>query len=236
MKIDINCDLGEGRGNDAELMPYLDSCNIACGGHFGDHKSMTTTIKLAIKYGVKLGAHPSFPDRQNFGRKLMNLSAEELQNSIHHQLVNFMSVCEELKVEMHHIKLHGALYNLVAKDPEIAAIVLNVFAEVKAEVRIYIPYQSVIAILAEDYFQIVYEAFIDRHYHRDLSLVSRADDNALITDLDEAWQQMSSIINEGQLISVEGDIVEIKADTFCLHGDEKNAVDLVRHIRQCLCR
>ena len=236
MKIDINCDLGEGIGNDAELMPYLDSCNIACGGHFGDKDSMKEAIKLAKEYAVKVGAHPSFPDKQNFGRKIMKLSATELQNSLYQQIEDFSKVCEELNVEMHHIKLHGALYNLAANDPEVAAIVLNVFAAVKADIKIYVPYQSVIAMLADDYFPVVYEAFIDRRYHSDLSLVSRVNDNAVITDIDEVWQQMSSIINDGQLKSVEGDLVAIKADTFCLHGDEKNAVALVRHIRQCLCR
>ncbi|MBL4659808.1 MAG: LamB/YcsF family protein [Alcanivoracaceae bacterium] len=151
------------------------------------------------------------------------------------QIKDFIKACEELNVEMHHIKLHGALYNLAANDPEIAAIVLNVFAAVKADIKIYVPYQSVIAMLADDYFPIAYEAFIDRRYHSDLSLVSRSNDNAVITDLDQAWQQMSSIVNQGQLKSVEGDLVSIKADTFCLHGDEKNAVALIQHIRQCLC-
>ena len=236
MKIDINCDLGEGIGNDAELMPYLDSCNIACGGHFGNKDTMKDAIILAKKYNVKVGAHPSFPDQQNFGRKVMNLSATELQTSLYHQIEDFIKVCEELNVEIHHIKLHGALYHLAANDPEIAAIVLNVFAAVKTDIKIYIPYQSVIAMLADDYLPIVYEAFIDRRYHSDLSLVSRSSDNALITDIDEAWQQMSSIINHGQLKSVEGDLVNIKADTFCLHGDEKNAVALAQHIRLCLCQ
>lgn len=234
--IDINCDLGEGMANDAKIMPFLDSCNIACGGHYGDSCSMNIAVDLALKHGVKVGAHPSFPDRENFGRKNVNISAEQLQFSLYQQIDAFLTICQQHDVEMHHIKLHGALYNLAARDAEIAALVLNVFAAVHPDIKIYVPYQSVIATLAEDYFPIAYEAFIDRRYHSDLRLVARTHSNAVIHDMDEAWQQMSNIINHGCLTSVENKKVKIKADTFCLHGDEENALDLVKHIRVCLSR
>jgi UPF0271 protein len=189
---------------------------------------------LAIKYGVKVGAHPSFPDKENFGRKIIQISPQELQSSLYQQMAVFIEACDELGIEMHHVKLHGALYNLAAADAEIAALVLNVFAAIQADIKIYVPYASAIALMAEDYFPISYEAFIDRRYHRDLSLVSRSKSNAVITDKDEAWQQMSGIINKGQLRSVEGVKVEIKADTFCLHGDQENALEMVQYIHQCL--
>lgn len=236
MNIDINCDLGEGLGNDAELMPYLDSCNIACGGHFGDEQTMLQALKLAKKHDVKVGAHPSFPDKVNFGRKIIEITAEQLQYSLYHQIEDFVKACAICDMEMHHIKLHGALYNLAASDAEVAALVLNVFAAIQADIAIYVPYQSVIATLAEDYFPIIHEAFIDRRYHNDLRLVSRSRDDAVITDLGEAWQQMSDILATGHVTSVEGDRVKISAETFCLHGDEKNALDMIRYISQCLGR
>ena len=234
MKIDINCDLGEGMTNDAEIMPYLGSCNIACGGHYGNKASMTETILLAKKYGVKIGAHPSFPDKENFGRKIIQMATDELQVSLYQQIQVFLQVCDELNVKMHHIKLHGALYNLAAADVEIAGMVLNVFAAAQTDIKIYVPYNSVIAAMAHDYFPICYEAFIDRRYHNDLTLVARTQDNALITNNKEAWQQMLDIINNGELKSVEGDYVAIKADTFCLHGDHENALSLIKYIHKCL--
>ena len=232
MKIDINCDLGEGMGNDAQLMPYLGSCNIACGGHFGDVKSMTAAIKLAQLHGVNVGAHPSFPDPENFGRKLMNISRQKLQETLYHQVTIFQQICDKLNVEMHHIKLHGALYNLAANDAEIAAVVLNAFAAVHADIKIYVPYNSAIAILADDYFPIVYEAFADRSYNPDLSLVNRDLVGAVITDKKRAWQQVLTIIKTGKVKSIDGEEVAIKADTFCVHGDQCNAVEIVKHIKE----
>lgn len=234
MKIDLNCDLGEGMGNDAQLMPFLGSCNIACGGHFGDHESMTTAVKLAIKHGVNVGAHPSFPDKKNFGRKIIDISKDDLHHSLFQQISNFKVVCAEQNIAMHHIKLHGALYNLAANDAEIAALVLNVLAAVKADIKIYVPFNSAIAILADDYFPIVYEAFADRSYNNDLSLVNRDHKNAVITDKKQAWQQVSSIINTGMVQTIEGQMVTIKADTFCVHGDQENALELLQYISQCL--
>ena len=135
---------------------------------------------------------------------------------------------------MHHIKLHGALYNLAASDAEIAAVVLNVYAAVHTDIKIYVPYNSAIAILADDYFPIVYEAFADRNYHVDLSLVSRTQPDAMITDKELVWNHLSTIIETGNVRTVDGQLVPIKADTFCIHGDQKNALDVLRHIKQCL--
>jgi len=233
MKIDINCDLGEGMGNDAALMPLLGSCNIACGGHFGDVKSMTITVKLAKKHGVMVGAHPSFPDKENFGREIMDISRDELHQSLVKQISDFQLVCQQNNVNMHHIKLHGALYNLAANDTEIAALVLNAFTRVKPEVKIYAPYFSAIAILAEDYFPIVYEAFADRNYNADLSLVSRDKPNAVIADKQKAYEQIKSIVETGKVTSIDGQMVDIKADTFCVHGDNQNALEILQFIHQC---
>lgn len=234
IKIDINCDLGEGMGNDAQLMPFLGSCNIACGGHFGNSITMETAIQLAKKHHVNVGAHPSFPDKENFGRKIIEISRDDLHQSLVKQITDFQKTCKQNNVAMHHIKLHGALYNLAANDAEIAAVVLNAFAKVQAEIKIYVPYFSAIAILAEDYFSIVYEAFADRSYNADLSLVSRNESNALITDKQQAWQQVKTIIETGKVSTINGGMVNIKADTFCVHGDNNSALEILQYIQQCL--
>lgn len=231
---DINCDLGEGMDNDAQLMPFLGSCNIACGGHYGDTKTMETAILLAKKYHVSVGAHPSFPDKENFGRKIIDISRDQLHQSLVKQMTDFKTICNQNNVVMHHVKLHGALYNLAASDAEIAAVVLNAFAKVQADIKIYAPYFSAIAMLAEDYFPIVYEAFADRAYNADLSLVSRDKPSAVIRDKLKAWQQIKSIIETGKVATVDGQMVAIKADTFCVHGDNDNALEILQYIRQCL--
>ncbi len=233
-EIDINCDLGEGCGNDSQLMPLLDSCNIACGGHFGDEHSMRATIQLAKQNKVKIGAHPSFPDKENFGRKVLDMPLTQLQNAIYQQLCNFQQICTTLNVKMHHIKLHGALYNLAAKDIEIASMVLNVFAAVVPDIRIYVPYSSAIATIAEDYFPISYEAFIDRRYQKDLSLVPRNQAKAVINCEQLAWQQMQQILASNSITCITGETLKIKADTFCLHGDAENSLQMLKYIRQCL--
>ena len=230
--ININCDLGEGRGNDEKIMPLIHSCNIACGGHYGDASSMRTSIRLAKKYGVKCGAHPSFPDKENFGRKEMNISKMELMQSIRQQIVDFKNICLEEGMEMSHIKLHGALYNLAAKDIGFAQTTLAAIKMSQTIVPIYAPYQSVIARLAKGHFEIVLEAFADRRYHKDLSLVSRTRADAVITDKNQAWQQILMIANEQRVHTVEGEEVPIQADTFCVHGDQKNAVEILDFIKK----
>ncbi|HOP23318.1 MAG TPA: 5-oxoprolinase subunit PxpA [Gammaproteobacteria bacterium] len=234
MQIDINCDLGEGIGNDAELMPYLGSCNIACGGHFGDKSSMSKTILLAKKHNVKIGAHPSFPDKKNFGRRIIEISNSDLHQSLYQQLSEFKQICVEHDAKMHHVKLHGALYNLAARDAEIAALTLDVFAQIQPDVKIYVPYNSAIALLADDYFPIVYEAFADRSYNADLSLVNRNHENAVITDKIAAFEQVSSILKTNKVKTIDGQQVTIYAETFCVHGDQPNALEILKYLHQCL--
>ena len=146
--IDINADVGEGIGNEIELMPYLSSCNIACGGHAGDYNSMQLIVKLAKQHQVKIGAHPSFPDVNNFGRKIIDMPSEDLFRSIKAQIENLLKVLKEYDLPLHHIKPHGALYNLVAKDEKTAKIILEVIKSIALPIALYAPYKSVIAELA----------------------------------------------------------------------------------------
>jgi len=229
--IDINCDLGEGVGNDHLLMPHLSSCNIACGEHAGDEATMQKTISLALSHKVKIGAHPSFPDRENFGRTEMQLPKKELIEIIASQVNNLNTLIKEQSGLMHHIKPHGALYNLAIVKQEVAEAVIESVKQFSEKVFLYVPYGSVIEKIAlTQKIPIKYEAFADRNYNHDLTLVSRKEANALLKDVDEIFRHIVPIIKEQKVKSVDGKWISIKADTLCIHGDNPNAPEIVKHL------
>lgn len=228
-KIDINADVGEGIGNEAELMPFLSSCSIACGGHAGDEKTMRNTINLAQQFKVKIGAHPSFPDKENFGRKPLEMGDDELLFSLTEQLRLFNNVLDSQNGNLNHIKPHGALYNLAAVDMRIAKVVVDLMKHEAKDVRLYVPYDSVIAEQAVlSGIETVYEAFADRTYNPDLTLVSRQSNDALITDPEYAFNHCKTIIQRGKVNCADGSKQKIEASTFCLHGDNKNALAILK--------
>lgn len=230
--IDINADLGEGTGNDASIMPLISSCNIACGGHYGDEESMRTTIQLALKHRVKIGAHPSFPDRDHFGRRVMTLTKQELQQTVFDQLLHFMTICELEDAPLHHVKPHGALYNYAAKDAATADAIVEAIISTKNRPRLYAPYGSVLHRKAENLLPVVFEAFIDRRYNNDGSLVSRAEARAVIHEKDVAWNQLHQLIVDGSVTSLQGEKRQLPAQTFCIHGDHPNSVAILEYIHQ----
>ncbi len=233
--IDINCDLGEGVNGEALLMPYISSCNIACGGHFGDKKTIDETIKLAIKNEVKIGAHPSFPDQINFGRKMLNISIEDLKKSIQSQLELFVERLEIFNVKMHHIKAHGALYNLIATDVDAATNYINSIERYTKGVRLYVPYNSAIEMVAKERgINIRYEAFADRNYNADLSLVSRSNKNAIISNPIAVFNHIKQMIEAEKVLTIDEVLIPIKADTFCIHGDHKNSLEVLIEITRIL--
>lgn len=233
MQIDINCDLGEGLTNDSELMQHISSCNIACTGHAGTIETIDETIALAIKNGVKIGAHPSFADVENFGRKLLYLPANELQKSIENQLQLFVERLQLQNGKLHHIKAHGALYNASAKDKGIAKTLVNAVKNIDASVFLYVPFNSEIEQVAkESSINIKYEAFIDRNYNEDGSLVSRNEKNAVIHNKKEALKHLLEMVEKNQIKTISNKIINIKANTFCIHGDNKNAVEIITFINQ----
>ena len=235
MRIDINCDVGEGLNNEHLLMPYITSCNIACGGHFGDKNTIDEIIELAIQNNVLIGAHPSFPDTENFGRKLINISDDAFKESIQNQLNLFMNRLSFFHVKLHHIKPHGALYNAIAVDENLAILFIDTIKNYAIDAYLYVPYNSVIERVAkENNIKIKYEAFADRNYNDDLSLVSRAYENALILDKEQVFQHVHRIIKEGKVKTISGKEVKIKADTFCVHGDTKNAIEIVEYVSKKL--
>lgn len=233
--IDINADVGEGIGNEAELMPYLSSCNIACGGHAGDTTSMRTVALLANANGVKIGAHPSFPDKENFGRLPMHISDTDLYDSLKTQTENLIAILNAENLKLHHIKPHGALYNLAAKEERFATVILDVITSFQFPLKLYAPYASVISKLAKDReIEVVFEAFADRNYNENLTLVSRQNHNALIIKKELVFEHVFNMISHKKVRTISGVDVALLADTICVHGDTENAVEILQYLQQKL--
>ncbi|TMM32331.1 5-oxoprolinase subunit PxpA [Polaribacter aestuariivivens] len=235
MKIDINCDVGEGVVNEHLLFPFISSCNIACGGHFGDKNSIDKTIQLAVDNNVKIGAHPSFPDVKNFGRKVMYISDEVLKISIENQMNLFQERLLNFNQKMHHIKPHGALYNLIAKEKKEAEKFIEIIKKYTNNCFLYVPYNSEIEKIAlKNNIRIKYEFFADRNYNDDLSLVSRAQKNAIIEKPEDVFKHIFNVLKNGKVLTISGNEKIIQADTFCVHGDHVNSVEILQFINNVL--
>jgi len=233
--IDINVDVGEGIGNESILMPIISSCNIACGGHAGDSESMRMVVKLATANNVKIGAHPSFPDKANFGRKQMDISCAALYTSIKGQIDNLMTILEQENTRLNHVKPHGALYNLAAVDDKAASVIIEVMKNFILPVKLFVPFNSVIEKKAiENNIPIKYEAFADRNYNDDGTLVSRNEKNALIHDSEQMFDHVFRMISSQKVKTISGSEIKILADTFCIHGDNPKAVDLIQDLNKRL--
>lgn len=235
MKIDINCDVGEGINNEDLLMPFISSCNIACTAHAGSVEIIDKVICLAKENNVKIGAHPSFPDKENFGRKIMDISNDELQESIEWQINMLKERAKIQNIELQHIKLHGALYNLVVTNQKIAEVVVQSILKVSPTTFLYVPFNSKIAEVAQNQnIKIKYEAFADRNYNDDLTLVSRSLPNAVIVDKRKVFDHVFRMLSFGELKTINGKFIKINADTFCVHGDTKNAIELLKYMFKSL--
>ncbi len=229
--IDINCDVGEGLNNETELMPYISSCNIACGGHAGNDETMINTIKLAIKHKVKIGAHPSFPDPHNFGRKIMNMNPVELQTCIEDQILRLSRHIDALGAKLHHVKAHGALYNLAAIDKQTAKVLVKAVANTTINTSLYAPCNSLLIDLARQKgVKVVKEAFGDRNYNTNATLVSRKLEGAVLKDKEKVVRHLLQMIKKKEVLSIDGVGVHIEAETFCIHGDNPNAKEVVKHL------
>lgn len=229
--IDINCDVGEGAGNESQLFPLISSCNIACGGHAGDASSMRRIVRLARKWKVKIGAHPSYPDKENFGRAAMALTSEVLIRSIQEQISHLVSILHKEDVPLHHIKAHGALYNEIAKNEALASIFLEGLYKYKKDVLIYVPYASKIKKIAVSQgFSIAVEAFADRNYNADLSLVARTRAQALIQSPEAVLQHVVRMVKTQKVRTLTAENVKILADTFCIHSDTPAAIKIVMYL------
>tara|TARA_B100001559_G_scaffold61235_1_gene49238 strand:+ start:277 stop:990 length:714 start_codon:yes stop_codon:yes gene_type:complete len=231
--LNINCDLGEGLNNEHIIMPLIDSCNIACGGHAGDNGSMIECVEISIKNNVKIGAHPSYPDKINFGRKKIDISPSELSYSIISQIESLETIADSYGLELNHIKAHGALYNQMMIDAELSNFYLDTIKDFKNKCSLYIPYKSEIEKIAlKKGFSIIYEAFGDRNYNDDLSLVSRNNENALITDPESVVNHIKTIKETETVKTINGNFKKIKFDTICIHSDTNNSIKILKKINQ----
>jgi UPF0271 protein len=233
--IDLNCDMGEGYDNDEVLLDHVSSANIACGFHAGNVETMKRTAELALKKGVAIGAHPGFPDRENFGRTNMDLSPDQVFDLVSEQIAAMQDICREIGAELHHIKPHGALYNMAAKDPDLAAAIARAVRDLDADLTVYGLSGSLLIGEAQKCgLKTSSEVFADRTYAADGSLTPRSQPNALITDSEKSIDQVIHILLNGSVIATNGEEVSIDADTVCIHGDGPHAVDSAIAIRERL--
>jgi len=230
--LDLNADLGEGSGYDAELFELISSANIATGFHAGDSDTMHAAISAAKKHGVAVGPHPSFFDRENFGRKELTIPNEEVFDAVAYQLGIFQAVASALNVRPNHVKPHGALYNMAVRDGKLADAIVRAIESVDPKLILFAPDKSELARAGEAYgLQIAREIFADRNYLNDGWLVPRTRPNALLHDPKEAAQRVLRMLREGKVRSVEGRDVEVRGETICVHGDTPGAVEFARELR-----
>ena len=235
LHIDLNCDMGEGMGNEEALMPFISSANIACGYHAGNEAEMKRVVELCIKNNVAIGAHPSFADKENFGRTEMYLPNDEIYQLIKKQIEILNTITVAAGVKLHHVKPHGALYNMAAKDAGLTAAIAKAVKDFDAGLIFYGLSGSVMIDEAnKSGLQTASEVFADRTYQPDASLTSRKQANALITDTVLAIEQVMQMINDKTVTSINGATVSIKADTVCIHGDGKYAVEFAKALYNSL--
>jgi len=232
--IDLNCDMGEGFSSDAQLMPYISSANIACGYHAGDTNTMKRTVELCLEYNVAVGAHPSYPDRDNFGRTDMlynGLQPEDLPAILGEQINLMEAVCKTAGAKLRHVKPHGALYNRAAKDIVLSRLICETICEIDPSLILYGLSGSVMETTAiQCGLSFRSEVFADRTYQRDGSLRPRTMPDALITDNNKCIQQVLQMVHNGRVTTIDGDEIPIRAETICIHGDGSHAVEFARLI------
>lgn len=236
-RIDLNCDCGEGIGDDSDLLAKVTSANIACGGHSGDVSSMRETLSLCRAYGVNAGAHPSFPDRARFGRHVLDLTQSEIVLTVRSQIAALAGVAADMGMALTHVKAHGALYNHAAVHrPAAEALVEAVRGFEPGLIFVGLAGSILLDVARAAGLRVAGEAFADRAYEADGTLRSRTLPNALIEDDRLALEQVLQAVTSGRVHAHDGTLVPIKADTFCLHGDTPGAARRAAFIRQGLNR
>jgi UPF0271 protein len=228
--IDISADLGEGSPDEPEIWPLITSANIACGGHFGDETTMRDSVRRARELRVRVGAHPSYPDRENFGRRAIAMPPDALRASLIEQIGALVAIAGTL----HHVKPHGALYNDAHRDRVLAGIVIDAIRSVDAQLAIVCSDRSEMASAARAAgTPVIREAFADRRYNTDGSLVARSESGSLL-DIGEAAQQAALLARESTVIARDGTRITVPFDTICVHADMAHAVARLRAVRAAL--
>lgn len=231
MRIDLNCDLGEGCGNDAELMPLITSANIACGAHAGDELTMRATVALALHHGVAIGAHPGFADREHFGRHELAITPAQSAELIVRQVQALQKVARSMGAVVSHVKLHGALYNIASRDRDMALATAGaVWASDRNLLLFALAGSELEKVSRSMGLRVAEEVFADRTYQRDGALTPRSQPDALIHDEDVAVAQVLRMVREGTVRATDGTEVTVAIDTVCLHGDGPHAVAFARRL------
>lgn len=242
MKIDINCDMGESygiytMGNDEAIFPYISSANVACGFHAGDPLTMLKTVRLAKKYNVSIGAHPSLPDRVGFGRREMKIGADQLYADLIYQISALKGIAESEGVTLQHVKPHGALYNMAIVDQEVAeAIVAAVYVIDPKLILFTLPHGALLRSAQKRGIRVAREFFIDRTYLDDGKLTPRSHSNAMVKNPAIAAERVLKMITEKKVESLNGQQLTIDAETLCIHGDEPMAVAFAKEVHELLIR
>jgi UPF0271 protein len=239
-RAEISCDLGEAttageRATELALWPLVDAANVACGGHAGDDASMREAAGLARSHGVRLGAHPSFPDRDGFGRRLIEIDGNELESSLAAQIGSLHAIAASAGVALERVKAHGALYNAAHRDAGLARILARATATGAPGAAIVCPAGSAMEQAAGDAgLAVVREAFADRRYLPDGTLVPRSDPRSLLEDPGAAAAQAVTLATRGRVVAVDGSVIEVAHETICIHADMPGSVDRLRAIRAAL--
>lgn len=240
LTIDLNCDMGESfgpwkMGQDAAILPFVSSANIACGYHAGDATVMRQTVALAIQQGVKLGAHPGLPDLVGFGRRNMHISPENAYDIVVVQIGALAAVAASQGARLHHVKAHGALYNMAAVDPALAkAIAQAVYDVDKSLVLFALAGSTMVQIAQACGLKTMEEVFGDRTYQANGTLTPRKQPNAMIEDVNTSIKQVLQMIEHGTVTAVDGSTFALNAQTLCIHGDQPNALVFAQALRQAI--
>ena len=233
--LDLNADLGEGIGADEALFQIVSSASIACGGHAGDETTMRVALRAAKARGVAVGAHPGFADPEHFGRRKLLLSAVELDTQVRSQVVNFCNLAVEEGVEVRYVKLHGALANMAAEEPAIAAVA---FAAVTGVVRdlaiLAIDNSAQVEVATALGFPVIREAYADRAYQPNGLLVPRSEPGAVLHDTGAIAERAVRLALRSEIVAIDGTVIQTEAQSLCIHGDTPEAVEMARRVRAAL--
>ena len=237
--IDFNSDLGEGAGTDMALMPLISSANIACGGHAGNENTMRTTIELAMRNKVAIGAHPGYPDRERFGRVALDIPPRELIESVRRQLDSLIGTASRMGARVTHVKAHGALYNQAERD---ATIARNIIFAIQAAtgghdlVVVAPPGSAMLQEASGMGMKVAREGFVDRAYEADGTLQSRSIAGSVLTDPADAVRQALSFVKDGGVTAIDGSFLKLVVDTLCVHGDTPGAPEIARAVRDAFAK
>lgn len=231
-RIDFNCDMGEGSPHDAEVVRWISSASIACGGHAGDATSMHRMVALCRQAGVSVGAHPSLDDREGFGRTERPTAPDEAYDLVTSQVTALASVCRQEGVSLRHVKPHGALYNMAARERGLAEAIVAAVRDVDPALRLYGLSGSALAASGEQAgLRVAHEVFAERRYEADGTLTPRRVEGAVLARIEEAVEQALRLVCDGIVIARTGERVAVRADTICLHGDRPDALDFATALR-----